>query len=180
MGRWLSRDPIEEAGGLNLYGFIDNKSVNYWDERGEQSAVFTPRIFFPYVNPMITVTRPAINPLIIPSVKPFPIVLPFPSPFTPAPIPIVPDMCKCAKKSGKEKANDVPSWAEGTKVNKDMKPSEQARDIMDKKYGKDNWPQGPKTEYNKIKKYLERNRDIISPNTVPNKIEPYKPGYILG
>jgi len=34
LGRWLSRDPIEEASGLNLYGFIDNKSVNYWDDWG--------------------------------------------------------------------------------------------------------------------------------------------------
>ncbi len=27
-GGWFSRDPIEEAGGLNLYGFLDNDPVN--------------------------------------------------------------------------------------------------------------------------------------------------------
>lgn len=27
-GRWLNRDPIEEAGGLNLYGVVGNDGVN--------------------------------------------------------------------------------------------------------------------------------------------------------
>jgi len=27
-GRWPSRDPIEEEGGLNLYGFVTNSGVN--------------------------------------------------------------------------------------------------------------------------------------------------------
>ena len=31
MGRWLSRDPIEERGGLNLYAFVNNDPVNKWD-----------------------------------------------------------------------------------------------------------------------------------------------------
>ncbi len=31
MGRWISRDPIEEQGGLNLYGFVNNDPVNKWD-----------------------------------------------------------------------------------------------------------------------------------------------------
>ena len=34
LGRWLSRDPIEEEGGYNLYGFIDNNPADYWDELG--------------------------------------------------------------------------------------------------------------------------------------------------
>ena len=34
LGRWLSRDPIEEQGGYNLYGFIDNDGVNSWDYLG--------------------------------------------------------------------------------------------------------------------------------------------------
>lgn len=31
MGRWISRDPLEEQGGLNLYGFVNNDPVNKWD-----------------------------------------------------------------------------------------------------------------------------------------------------
>lgn len=33
-GRWLSRDPIEERGGVNLYGFVENGGVNQWDLLG--------------------------------------------------------------------------------------------------------------------------------------------------
>ena len=34
LGRWLSRDPIEEAGGLNLYDYVDNDPVNWIDPFG--------------------------------------------------------------------------------------------------------------------------------------------------
>ncbi|MDD4406063.1 MAG: RHS repeat-associated core domain-containing protein [Parabacteroides sp.] len=34
LGRWLSRDPIEEQGGLNLYGFVNNDPVNAYDILG--------------------------------------------------------------------------------------------------------------------------------------------------
>ena len=33
-GKWISRDPIEEKGGLNLYGFVSNAPVSKWDELG--------------------------------------------------------------------------------------------------------------------------------------------------
>jgi integrase/recombinase XerD len=33
-GRWPSRDPIEERGGLNLYGFVRNDGVNWIDVLG--------------------------------------------------------------------------------------------------------------------------------------------------
>ena len=33
-GRWLSRDPIEEEGGANLYVFLDNNGVDKWDWLG--------------------------------------------------------------------------------------------------------------------------------------------------
>ena len=33
-GRWLSRDPIGEAGGINLYGFVGNDPVNGFDPFG--------------------------------------------------------------------------------------------------------------------------------------------------
>jgi len=36
-GRWLSRDPIEERGGRNLYGFVENNPVNRWDVLGRIS-----------------------------------------------------------------------------------------------------------------------------------------------
>jgi RHS repeat-associated protein len=33
-GRWKSRDPIGEEGGMNLYGFVGNDGVNVWDYLG--------------------------------------------------------------------------------------------------------------------------------------------------
>ena len=33
-GRWASRDPIEEEGGINLYGFVGNDGVNHFDLYG--------------------------------------------------------------------------------------------------------------------------------------------------
>ena len=33
-GRWPSRDPIGEMGGVNLYGFVGNDGVNRWDFLG--------------------------------------------------------------------------------------------------------------------------------------------------
>jgi RHS repeat-associated protein len=34
LGRFLGRDPIQEKGGLHLYGFAGNNSVNRWDYLG--------------------------------------------------------------------------------------------------------------------------------------------------
>ena len=33
-GRWLSRDPIQENGGLNLYSILANDTINHWDYLG--------------------------------------------------------------------------------------------------------------------------------------------------
>jgi len=34
-GRWISRDPIAEQGGWNLFAFVGNNGVNRWDYLGE-------------------------------------------------------------------------------------------------------------------------------------------------
>jgi RHS repeat-associated protein len=34
-GRWLSRDPSDEQGGVNLYGFVDNRPTGSIDGRGD-------------------------------------------------------------------------------------------------------------------------------------------------
>ena len=34
IGRWISRDPVDEEGGINLYSFVNQNPVNYVDETG--------------------------------------------------------------------------------------------------------------------------------------------------
>jgi len=34
LARWASRDPVEEAGGVPLYGFVDNDAINKYDRLG--------------------------------------------------------------------------------------------------------------------------------------------------
>jgi RHS repeat-associated protein len=44
LGRWLSRDPIGEEGGINLYGYVLNNPVSLWDALGldPNLNLFTP------------------------------------------------------------------------------------------------------------------------------------------
>ena len=39
LGRWINRDPIEESGGMNLYGFVGNDGVNRTDVLGRNPLV---------------------------------------------------------------------------------------------------------------------------------------------
>jgi hypothetical protein len=41
---WLNRDPIEEVGGLNLYGFINNNPMNQFDALGQAPGDWIPLI----------------------------------------------------------------------------------------------------------------------------------------
>ncbi|MEX1115129.1 MAG: RHS repeat-associated core domain-containing protein [Akkermansiaceae bacterium] len=43
-GRWLSADPIGEAGGLNLYGYVGNDPVNFIDPDGRHPVLAIPII----------------------------------------------------------------------------------------------------------------------------------------
>jgi RHS repeat-associated protein len=51
-GRWLSRDPLEEEGGMNLYASCGNDTVNQADQLGENFiaigdrwVIYTPGLF---------------------------------------------------------------------------------------------------------------------------------------
>ena len=49
LGDWLSRDPIGERGGRDLYGFVYNNPIGLIDTLGE--AVFTPDFVGPLIPP---------------------------------------------------------------------------------------------------------------------------------
>jgi RHS repeat-associated protein len=65
MGRFLSRDPIEEEGGINLYGFVGNDPVNRTDYLG----LFWPPGSQPFPAPNL---RPSPSPPPPPPVQPPP------------------------------------------------------------------------------------------------------------
>jgi hypothetical protein len=47
VSNWPNRDPIEEAGGFNLYGMVGNNSVDRWDYLGLEELSFTVITFIP-------------------------------------------------------------------------------------------------------------------------------------
>jgi uncharacterized protein RhaS with RHS repeats len=38
LGRWISRDPIAEEGGTNMYGFVGNDGISYVDPKGNKAV----------------------------------------------------------------------------------------------------------------------------------------------
>ena len=46
-GRWLSRDPIEEQGGVNLYGYVRNNPINYGDALGLKQVLIWASAYIP-------------------------------------------------------------------------------------------------------------------------------------
>jgi RHS repeat-associated protein len=54
LGRFINRDPIEEAGGINLYAFVGNNPVSRWDVLGMDDDDDDP----PWIPPRITTDTP--------------------------------------------------------------------------------------------------------------------------
>lgn len=65
---------------------------------------------------------------------------------------------KTSRKSGKEKASDAPDWAKREKYDSSKSADQNARRVLDKKYGSGKWREGPKSEYSQIKKWLQRSK----------------------
>lgn len=63
---------------------------------------------------------------------------------------------KKSKKSAKEAASDIPTWAKGKKPSAGESGNDFAKRLMDEKYGEGNYKTGPGSEYSKLKKYRDR------------------------
>ena len=63
---------------------------------------------------------------------------------------------KQSRKSGKELGNDYPGQSDYEPPEDDEDQEAYLKRILDKKYGKENWKKGPKSDYNQIKKAIER------------------------
>jgi RHS repeat-associated protein len=51
-GIWISRDPIEENGGVNLYGMVSNDAVSKWDYLGQAPMGGRSRTHIPLPPPL--------------------------------------------------------------------------------------------------------------------------------
>ncbi|HTA93284.1 MAG TPA: hypothetical protein VK745_27090, partial [Polyangiaceae bacterium] len=58
--------------------------------------------------------------------------------------------------SGKEAARDVPSWAKGNRPKVGEAGKDFAKRLLDEKYGPNNYPKGPGSEFNQVKKWGDR------------------------
>ncbi len=63
---------------------------------------------------------------------------------------------KQSKRSGKERATDKPSWVSQSDIDMRKTAQENARILLDEKYGSGNWGKGPGTEFNRIVKWIQR------------------------
>jgi len=141
-GRWTVKDPIGFGGGnTNLYGYVLSDPVNWVDPFGlcGEPPVYSgapddgieplyPECLIPTMRPVCASSGKGANKQ---GVKP-------------------------SKKSGKEAATDIPSWAKGRKPQPGQSGKDLAKELLDEKYGKGNYPTGPGSEYNKIKKWGDR------------------------
>lgn len=115
------------------------------------------------------------NPLLVPVqeiLPPLPDLLPFgarpPFFFEDPPETIRPFKETIPRLSGKEGAKNVPSWARGQRPYVGENGRDFAKRLMDQRYGRGNWEQDRKWEYNRIKKYGDRNfrdpRSVLGPD----------------
>ena len=58
--------------------------------------------------------------------------------------------------SGKEKATDVPSWAKGNRPYKNENGNQFAKRLCDERFGKGNYDKGPRSDFNRIRKWGDR------------------------
>jgi len=58
--------------------------------------------------------------------------------------------------SGKEKSNDIPSWAEGKRPLVGENGKDFAKRLLDERFGENNYKKGPSSDFDKIKKWGDR------------------------
>ena len=63
---------------------------------------------------------------------------------------------KTTRRSGKEKANDTISWVNPNDFDPNESAQQNARRMLDEKYGPGNWDKGADSEFNKIVKWFQR------------------------
>jgi RHS repeat-associated protein len=172
-GRWLSRDPIGERGGANLYGFVNNNPIYWVDPLGLKYAELYAGYGAVGGGGVVAIGSIAVDAVTL-GVN----IL-----ATPAEIAggitiggaigyvigsavdrmtgntsavYGPVSVSMSRESGKERATDSPSWAKPFRRNPNEKCGDFAERLLNEKYGCGSWNRGPGSEYSQIKKWCER------------------------
>ena len=145
------------AGGINLYAYTEDNPINWIDPEGMQgSAPIAPGMpLFPPILPPVFIPGTPENQMFVDDVMG---IIEGISEIFGGSDEV--DSCTAleAKKSGKEKASDIPSWVKGERPLPGESGKDFAKRVLEKKYGPDNYPKGPGSEYNKVKKYGDRSK----------------------
>jgi uncharacterized protein RhaS with RHS repeats len=173
LGRFLQTDPIFYADNMNMYAYVGNDPVNNLDSTGmnteilEEVFVVAPK---PPENPCLCeLVGPAaqsfVNAMVEQQQRNMTLMI--------TGIYIASSMLNQnandesgdeetptkepkSKVGGKEGAKDVPSWAKGERPYVGENGEKFADRLLGQKYGKGNYPKGPGSEHNKIKKWGDR------------------------
>ena len=145
-GLFTTKDPISFDGGdTNLYGYMLNDPINWIDPTGEIAFAVPIAAACLGGGCEAIATAALAGAAAVASVIAAELTAD-----------LITNFAKETRQSGKEKASDIPSWSKGQKPGEGESGKDFAKRLLDKKYGPDNYPKGPKSEFNKLKKYGDR------------------------
>ncbi|WP_346361256.1 RHS repeat-associated core domain-containing protein [Bosea sp. (in: a-proteobacteria)] len=133
-GRYLQPDPLGLVDGPSVYAYANSSPQMWSDPEGLNPAI--PIVAYCAANPLACATLGGGISAGVQQIIAF---------------------CM-AKKSGKEKASDIPSWAAGQRPRPGESGKEFADRLLDQRYGKGNYKKGPGSEHSKVQKYGDRSR----------------------
>ena len=166
MGAFLSIDDFGyQDGNSTLWGWPSQNPVGLSDTSGHEAAVAAwwflggaanlPDV--PLAAVLAVVFAPAV---VVGATAEGPTIVggPAPAPAVSSPSLAPPENpFDLAKQTGKEKASDAPDWAKRNPPLPGERAEDYAKRILEEKYGKD-YPTGPGSEFNKIKKWAQRSK----------------------
>ena len=137
-----------------MFAYCNNSPVSFVDSNGKEAVMVTVSIVVSGVVVLVVLTDI--------SVRTFKSFLQWISTqWEHSELKISIDYAKKSKKSDKEKANDIPSYVSRSDIDPEKSSKENAKDILDRMFGPGNWNKGPGSDYNKIKKWIERGLFIL-------------------